>query len=122
MTACASLEKDIHSEGDAMEKVWEWTRNGLAILGVLAAGFWLGSGRTVNASSNQSSGGNVEFQLTGINPTSSLLVYQPGTKTVYVYQGATTGNDALQCSFMFQLDKPGQVIRRIPCAVQQLNP
>jgi hypothetical protein len=66
--------------------------------------------------------GDVEFQLTAINPTSSLLVYQPGTKTVYVYQGATTGNAALQCSFMFQLDKPGNVIRRIPCAVQQLNP
>ena len=105
-----------------MEKAWEWTRNGLAILGVLAAGFWLGAGRTVNASSYQSGGGDVEFQLTGINETSSLLVYQPGTKTVYVYQGATTVNAALQCSFMFQLDKPGNVIRRIPCAVQQLNP
>jgi hypothetical protein len=105
-----------------MEKVWEWTRNGLAILGLLALGFWLGSGRTVSASTYQSAGGDVEFQLTAINPTSSLLVYQPGTKTVYVYQGATTGNAALQCSFMFQLDKPGNVIRRIPCAVQQLNP
>ncbi len=105
-----------------MEKVWVWARNCLALAGVLVAGFWLGSGRAVNASSYQSGGGGVEFQLTGINPTSSLLVYQPGTKTVYVYQGATTGNAALQCSFMFQLDKPGNVIRRIPCAVQQLNP
>jgi hypothetical protein len=105
-----------------MDKVWGWTRNGLALAGVLALGFWLGAGRTVNASSNQSSGGDVEFQLTGIKPESSLLVYQPGTKTVYVYQGATTGNDALQCSFMFQLDKPGGVIRRIPCGVQQLIP
>lgn len=105
-----------------MEKAWEWARNGLALMGVLAFGFWLGAGRTVSASSYESGGGDVEFQLTGINPTSSLLVYQPGAKTVYVYQGATTGNDALQCSFMFQLDKPGQVIRRIPCAVQQLNP
>jgi hypothetical protein len=105
-----------------MEKAWGWTRNGLAVVGVLAVGFWLGSGRTVRASSYDSGGGNVGFQLTGINPTSSLLVYQPGSKTVYVYQGATTGNAALQCSFMFQLDKPGQVIRRIPCAVQQLIP
>ena len=105
-----------------MGKVWEWTRNGLAIAGVLALGFWLGSGRPASASSYSSAGGDVEFQLTGINETSSLLVYQPGTKTVYVYQGATTGNAALQCSFMFQLDRPGNVIRRIPCAVQQLNP
>ncbi len=105
-----------------MGKVWDWVRNGLALGGVLALGFWLGAGRTVNASSNQSSGGDVEFQLTEINPTSSLLVYQPGSKTVYVYQGATTGNDAMQCSFMFQLDRPGQVIRRAPCGVQQLIP
>jgi hypothetical protein len=105
-----------------MEKAWGWTRNGLALVGVLAVGFWLGAGRTVSASNYQSGTGDVEFQLTGINPTSSLLVYQPGTKTVYVYQGATTGNSALQCSFMFQLDRPGQVIRRIPCGVPQLNP
>jgi hypothetical protein len=105
-----------------MEKVWELTRNGLALLGVLAVGFWLGAGRTVKAASNQSSGGDVEFQLTGINEASSLLIYQPGTKTVYVYQGATTGNSMLQCSFMFQLDRPGGVIRRVPCAVQELNP
>ncbi|MGA2206218.1 MAG: hypothetical protein ABSG10_05760 [Terracidiphilus sp.] len=105
-----------------MEKVWGWGRNGLALVGILALGFWLGEDRTVRASSYDSGGGNVEFQLTGINPTSSLLVYQPGTKTVYVYQGATTGNAALQCSFMFQLNKPGNVIRRNPCAVQQLIP
>lgn len=105
-----------------MEKAWGWTRNGLAILGVLAIGFWLGAGRTVSASSNESGAGNVEFQLTGISPTSSLLVYQPGSKTVYVYQGATIGNSALQCSFIFQLNRPGEVIRRIPCGVPQLNP
>ncbi len=105
-----------------MVKVWVWVRNGLALVGVLALGFWLGAGRSVNASSNQSGGGDVEFQLTGISPASSLLVYQPGSKTVYVYQGATTGNDAMQCSFMFQLEKPGQVIRRVPCGVQQLIP
>lgn len=105
-----------------MKAVWEWTRNGLALIGVLALGFWLGAGRTVNASNNESSMGDVEFQLTSVSPSSSLLVYQPGTKTVYVYQGATTGNSALQCSFMFQLQRPGDVIRRIPCEVQRLNP
>jgi hypothetical protein len=105
-----------------MEKVWTWARNVLAFAGVLAAGFWLGADRAASASTYQGAGGDVEFQLTGISPTSSLMVYQPGTKTVYVYQGATTGNSALQCSFMFQLDKPGNIIRRVPCGVQQLNP
>jgi hypothetical protein len=104
-----------------MEKAVCWMRNGLALVGVLALGFWLGAGRTVKASSNES-GADVEFQLTGVNETSSLLIYQPGTKTVYVYQGATTGNSALQCSYKFQLDRPGEVIRRVSCGVPSLMP
>jgi hypothetical protein len=104
-----------------MNKALAWTKNCLALVGVLALGFWLGTGRNVNASSNNS-GGDVEFQLTGVNETSSLLVYQPSDKTVYVYQGATTGNSSLQCSYMFQLDKPGRVIRRTPCEVHDLIP
>jgi hypothetical protein len=107
---------------EAMEKAWWWLRSGLALVGVLAFGFWLGAGRAVSASSYESVETGVQFQLTGINPTSSLPVYQPGTRTVYVYQGATTGNSAMQCSFMFQFEKPGGVIRRIPCQVSSLIP
>jgi len=102
-----------------MDKASVWLKNIFALAGVLALGFWLGAGRTAKASSDD---GGVQFQLTGIRPESSLLVYQPGTKTVYVYQGATTGNNALQCSFMFQLTRPGEVIRRIPCRIPSLNP
>jgi len=105
-----------------MEKTLGSMRNVLALVGVLALGFWLGAGRTVKASSYDTGGAGVQFQLAGVNERSSLLVYQPGTKTVFVYQGATTGNSALQCSFMFQLDRPGAVIRRVPCAVQNLIP
>lgn len=104
-----------------MARVWVWTRNLLALAGVLAFGFWLGTCGAVKASSNDSYG-DVEFQLTGVNETNSLLVYQPRNKTIYVYRGATLGNSELQCSFMFQLNRPGDVIRRIPCAVANLNP
>ncbi|HEV2325553.1 MAG TPA: hypothetical protein VGS10_16500 [Terracidiphilus sp.] len=104
-----------------MQKALAWARNGLALVGVLALGFWLGSGRTVKAASDGWSGG-VQFQLAGVNERSSLLVYGPGSKTVYVYQGATTGNSALQCSFMFRLDRPGGVIQRVPCQVGRLIP
>jgi hypothetical protein len=105
-----------------MEKVWSWARNGLALGGVLALGFCLGAGRTVKASSYESGGMGVQFQLAGVNEASSLLVYQPETKTVYVYQGATLGNAAVQCTYKFQMTRPGEVIRRVPCAVQQLIP
>ena len=105
-----------------MSKLWIWTRNGLAFAGVLAFGFWLGSSRVASASSYESGGMGVQFQLAAVNETSSLLVYQPETKTVYVYQGATTGNANVQCSYMFRMTRPGEVIHRLSCPVQQLNP
>jgi hypothetical protein len=104
-----------------MKQAVQWIRNSLALTGVLALGFWFGASHTVKASSYES-GDGVHFQLTGINPDSSLLVYEPGTKTVYVYQAATTGNSALQCSYKFQLTRPGEVIRRVPCAVPNHMP
>lgn len=97
-----------------MEKAVAWTRNGLALVGVLALGFWLGSARTVKAASYDA--GDMQFQLAGVTDHSSLLLYDPGAKTVYVYQGATTGNSDLQCSFKFLLDRPGGLVRRINCS------
>ncbi|MGA3346914.1 MAG: hypothetical protein ABSC76_18820 [Terracidiphilus sp.] len=105
-----------------MERLSLWVKNGLALLGVLALGCWLGAVGTVKASSNGATPGDVQFQLAGVNETSSLLVYHPETKTVYVYQGATTGNSNLQCSFKFQLGAPGGAIRRTNCEVQSLLP
>jgi len=105
-----------------MKEICDWTRNVLAVLGLLALGFWLGAGRDVKASSNETGGMGVQFQLDGVRPESALLVYQPETKTVYVYQGATTGNSNVQCAFKFQLTRPGEVIRRVPCPVPELNP
>ena len=105
-----------------MEKLYVWARNALAVVGLLALGVWLGASHSVKASSNESGGMGVQFQLDGIKPESALLIYQPETKTVYVYQGATTGNANVQCTYKFQLTRPGEVIRRVPCPVPQLNP
>jgi hypothetical protein len=105
-----------------MQKLSFLVRSGLMGAGVLALGYWLGAGRAVKASSASAYTGDVQFQLAGVNEHSSLLVYQPGTKTVYVYQGATTGNSYLQCSFKFQLGTPGGAIERVPCPVQSLLP
>lgn len=97
-------------------KAKELPRNLLALAGVFALGYWLAGARAVNASSD-----DVQFELQGVNENSSLLVYQPSTKTVYVYRGAMVGNSALQCNFMFQMTKPGGVIHRENCAVQTLQ-
>ncbi len=105
-----------------MNRICTWTRNGFALAGILALGFWFGTSRTVKASSYPPNGLGVSFQLAGVYESSSLLVYEPDTRTVYVYQGATTGNASVQCSYKFQMTRPGEVIHRVPCAVPQLNP
>jgi hypothetical protein len=99
-----------------MEKGMKWVRHLLALAGVFALGYWLAGARAVHASSD-----DVQFELQGVNESSSLLVYQPSTKTVYVYRGAMAGNSALQCNFVFQMTKPGGVIHRENCAVQTLQ-
>jgi hypothetical protein len=99
-----------------MENLSVWLRNGLALVGLVALGYWFGSAHSVSASSFDA--GDMQFQLGEVNQTSSLLVSQPGTRTVYVYQGATTGNSELHCSFKFQLARPGEPIHRSACALQ----
>jgi hypothetical protein len=103
-----------------MEKLSGWLRNGLAFVGVLALGYSLGSIHTVKASGNVDEG-ELQFQLAAVNQTSSLLVYHPGTKTVYVYQGATTGNSELFCAYKFEVGKAGESIRRTNCSVPYLS-
>ncbi len=100
---------------EKLETAADWLRNLLAIAGILALGYWLGSARPVKAS-----GDDVQFELQGVNESSSLLVYQPSTRTVYVYRGAMAGNSSLQCNFKFEMNKPGGVIRRENCPVQSI--
>jgi len=96
---------------EMLKRTKEWLRNLLAVAGLLAIGFWLGNASSVKAAN----GGDVQFQLTGVNETSSLLVYQPSSKTVYVYRGATVGNANLQCSFKYVMNSPGEAIQRVNC-------
>ena len=103
-----------------MRKALAWGRNVLALVAVLAVGLWLGSTRAVKAQSSQPDG-DVQFQLAGVTERSSLLVYRPGSRTLYVYQGATTGNSELQCSFMFKIGRPGSAIHRVNCALGELT-
>jgi hypothetical protein len=94
----------------------------LPVLAILALAYWLGVTRPAKSTVYAANQDDPQFQLTTVNQSSSLLVYQPDTKTIYVYQGATTGSSAVQCSFKFQLGKPGGVIQRVPCPVASLLP
>jgi hypothetical protein len=100
-----------------MQKTKQTLTQIAAIFGVFMLGYWLANVRAVHASSD-----DVQFELQGVTENSSLLVYQPSTRTVYVYRGAMAGNSSLQCNFKFELTKPGGVIHRDNCAVQSVLP
>lgn len=97
-------------------KQMDWLRNGLAVVGVLMLGYWLGSARGVKAAPD-----DLAFQLTDVGERSALLVYQPSTRTIFVYQGATTGNSHLQCSYKYSVGGPGAGIERQQCGVGSLR-
>ncbi|HET7103331.1 MAG TPA: hypothetical protein VFI20_04530 [Terracidiphilus sp.] len=101
-----------------MKRQRGWWMMGLLAVTAFAAGLWMGYPRAAMAAGGA---GQVQFQLMGVNPSSSLLVYEPGTKTVYVYQGATTGNADINCSYKFELGTPGEPIRRIPCPLPTMR-
>ena len=103
-----------------MNRLIEWSRNGLALAGVLALGYALGNG-TGTAKTVHAASGDTQFQLSGVSEGSSLLVYQPDSKTVYVYRAATTGNATVQCSYKFIVNQPGGSIQRVNCPVGSAN-
>lgn len=100
-----------------MKQARVWLLRAFFIIAAFGAGNWFANARAVHASSD-----DVQFELQGVSENSSLLVYQPSTRTVYVYRGAMTGSSTLQCNFQFQLTRPGGVIRRENCQVQSLLP
>lgn len=90
-------------------------RDGFALAGVFALG-WALHGHVVHAAAD-----DLLFQMQEVRPGSSLLVYHPSDRTIYVYQGATTGSSSLQCSFRYHMTDPGGVIRRENCPVPTLR-
>ena len=101
-----------------LERVSGWARNLLALVGVLALGYWLGGEKPVRAAS----GGDLAFQLADVKEGSSLLMYEPSSKTVYVYQGATAGSSQVQCSFKYVVQSPGDTVKRVNCPVHTYQP
>jgi hypothetical protein len=99
------------------ERAFRWLRNAVVLAGAFAAGWWAQGAKSVQASADE-----FQFQLGVAKVDSTLLVSSANQKVVYVYQGALTGNAALQCTYKFVLSSPGGVIRREQCPVQSLIP
>ena len=91
-----------------------WLSNGLLVLAAMAIGWWAHSGVAVRASSAPV--GELSFQFVKSDLNNALTVYDPGTRVLYVYQGASaTGSAAVNCSYMFHINKAGGPIQRENC-------
>ena len=89
----------------------------------LGAGWWL-RGLALPAVHAQRTGedSGLAFQLSGIGPETALTVWNASNRTLYVYQGAVAGSSNVNCSFSFQIERPGAPIQRHNCPIGSLFP
>ena len=88
-------------------------RDAVMMAFAVAVGWWAHGGEhRVHASSEA----NMIYQFDSLTPASSLPLYNPDERVLYVYQGATAGNSHLNCSFRYRLSRFGAPIDRENCA------
>jgi|HubBroStandDraft_6_1064221.scaffolds.fasta_scaffold2230700_2 hypothetical protein len=76
-----------------------------------------GAGTSVLAQRSGSSSGELGFQLSGIGGDTSLTVYNPNNRTLYVYPRIAQGNAHINCEFSLTVASPGGPIERQNCGV-----
>jgi hypothetical protein len=102
----------------------------VAVAVAVAFGWWLrGAGTAVlaqksssSSSSSRGGDGGLAFQMSGIGPQAVLTVYNPGNRTLYVYQRIGEGNSNINCSYSFTVSNPGGPIQRSNCPIGELLP
>ena len=95
----------------------------VAVAGLgFSAGWWVRSaGTTVLAESGGSSGDGLGFQMIGTGPGSTLALYNPENKTLYVYARAGAGESTVNCTYSFTISAPGAPLQRKNCPVGRLR-
>ena len=81
-----------------------------------ALGWWAHSADTaVHAEPNRPSDEGLAFQFGGgANIYGSLTLYNPSTRTLYVYPSAVN-SDHINCAYSLQIDRAGGPIQRTNC-------
>lgn len=72
-------------------------------------GQWVGSYHTVKADSD-----DAQIDVRQIDGSSSLVVYYPGTKKMFIYQ-PFAGQPTWPCAYSIQLSTPGGTVERKAC-------
>ena len=95
----------------------------LALLAIAASiGWWAhGANSTVRAQQHSSSNqpkppdNNVGFQLGGAGFEGSLTLYDPQSRSLYVYPRVARGDSNVNCEYVLYWDKPGAPVQRQNC-------
>lgn len=103
-------------------------RDALLVAVAVLAGWWLRSADTAvlaqhstsSSSARDDGGAGLSFQFGSGRPEDSLTVYNPASRTLYVYPRVGTGNSHISCQYMFHVKNPGGPIDRENCAVGPL--
>jgi hypothetical protein len=80
-------------------------------LAAFTGGQWSRSGGHVKADSGESP----QVDVRQISGGTSLVVYYPNLKKLFVYQNPFVGLPTWGCSYSVQLSTPGGTINRQPC-------
>ncbi len=100
-----------------------WVRDFVLIAFAVCVGWWMrGADRAALAASSSSAGdGNLAFQMIGTGPASTLAMYNPGNRTLYVYTRAGSGDSSVPCTYSFTVSAPGAALERKNCPVGELR-
>ncbi len=94
-----------------------WVRDGVLMAAAMAVGWWAHGGRQVEAASAGASNPGLSYQFNSVGSERGLSILNKDSQTIYVYNSAFTGNQHMNCSYKFHIQKFGEVIQRENCAV-----
>ncbi len=84
----------------------------LIVVVAFFGGRWTRSGGSVKADSGEIP----QVEVREVTGSSSLVVYYPSSKKIFVYQNPFVGLPKWSCAYSVQLSTPGGVIERQPCS------
>lgn len=97
-----------------------WSRDLLLVGAAVAAGWWIhGADKPVLA--QRGTPENLAFQMIGTGPESTLAMYDPLTRVLYVYARTGAGSNHVPCTYGFFISAPGQPLERRNCAPGDLH-
>jgi len=93
----------------------------LALVCLAVAVGWWWRGTPVHATGSSGSS-PLAFQMTGTGPDALLTVYNPDSRTLFMYPRIGAGSSTVNCAYSFKVPSPGAPLQRENCPMGELTP